>query len=304
MTPDALRIHDLSDLELAHRLAQGLDLVTGPFVFHIQSQESAVFNGIRRIYADFPLSQEGLRDFHVRVRRPANLRRWYRPQVVFEHDHDTPFKPLPAGHAFASLEWGMNWCVAGYAHHFLTLHAAVLERHGRAVMLPGEPGAGKSTLTAALSLSGWRLLTDETALVDLDTGELWPMARPINLKNSSIDIIQTFSSEAVFGDKAFDTHKGTVAHLKPSQETVLRMHEPCRIGWVIFPRWQSGSPTRLTRRPRADTFVFAAENSFNYSVLGETGFRTLEGVIREAECFDFRYSCLDDALATFERLSE
>lgn len=303
MIRDVTRIRDLSDQELTHRLAQGLDLETGPFVFHIQSRESAVFNGIRRIYADFPVSTEAVRDFHVRVQRPSNLRRWYHPQVVFEHDLQSPFKPLPANHAFASLEWGMNWCIAGYAHQYLTLHAAVLERNGRAVMLPGEPGAGKSTLTAALSLSGWRLLTDETALVDLDTGELWPMARPINLKNNSIDIIQAFAHDAVFGDKAFDTHKGTVAHLKPSQETVLRMHEPCRIGWVIFPRWQADSPARLTPRPRADTFVFAAENSFNYSILGETGFRTLEGLIGEADCYDFRYSQLEDALLTFERLS-
>lgn len=298
-----IRIRDLSNQELAQRLTQGLDLQTGPFVFHIQSREQSVFNGLQRLYADFPVSEEAVRDFHVCVRRPASLRRWYHPQVVFEHDRSAPFKPLPANHAFASLEWGMNWCIAGYAHHYLTLHAAVLERNGRAVMLPGEPGAGKSTLTAALSLSGWRLLTDETALVDLDTGVLWPLARPVNLKNSSIDIIQAFSSEAVFGDKAFDTHKGTVAHLKPTTETVLRMDEPCRIGWIVFPRWQADSPARLTKRPRADTFVYAAENSFNYSVLGETGFRTLEGLVREADCFDFRYGRLEDALTAFERLS-
>lgn len=302
-TPKVTCIKDLTDQALTQQLTKGLDLQTGPFVFHIQSKERVVFNGLRRIYADYPVSSESVRDFHVSVRRPASLRRWYHPQIVFEHDRHTPFKPLPADHAFASLEWGMNWCIAAYAHHYLTLHAAVLERNGLAVMLPGEPGAGKSTLTAALSLSGWRLLTDETALVDLDSGVLWPMARPINLKNNSIDIIQKFSSDAVFGDKAFDTHKGTVAHLKPSQETVLRMNEPCRIGWVIFPRWQKDSPTRLTRRPQADTFVFAAENSFNYSILGETGFRTLEGLIRAADCYDFQYSNLDDALRTFERLS-
>ena len=303
MTHQATRIRELSDQELAQRLAHGLDLETGPFVFHIESSETAVFNGIRRLYADFPISTEAVRDFHVRVLRPAGLRHWFHPQVVFEHDRKSPFMPLPAGHAFAGLEWGMNWCIAGYAHHFLTLHAAVLERNGRAVMLPGEPGAGKSTLTAALSLSGWRLLTDETALVDLDTGELWPMSRPINLKNNSIDIIQAFSSTAIFGDKAVDTHKGTVAHLKPSLDTVLRMHEPCQIGWVVFPRWRADAPARLTRRPRADTFVFAAENSFNYSVLGETGFRTLEGLVREAECYDFRYGNLQDALAVFEKLA-
>lgn len=297
------RIQDLSDQELMRQLAQGLDMETGPFVFHIKSAESSVFKGIRKLYADFPVSQSSIRDFHVQVRRPAGIRGWFKPQVRFEHDHENPFMPLPANHAFASLEWGMNWCIAGYAHQFLTLHAAVLERNGRAIVLPGEPGAGKSTLTAALSLSGWRLLTDETALVDLDTGMLWPMARPINLKNSSIDIIQAFSDQAVFGDRAFDTHKGTVAHLKPGTEAVLRMHEPCRIGWVVFPRWQADSPPKLISRPRADTFVFAAENSFNYSVLGEAGFRTLEGLIREAACYNFTYGRLEDALGIFERLS-
>jgi hypothetical protein len=290
-------------LALRQQLARGLNLETGPFVFRIQSDETPVFTGLRRLYADFPVSDEAVADFHVRIRRPPGLRRWYHPQVRFEHDRDIPFLPLPARHAFAALEWGMNWCIAGYAHHYLTLHAAVLERNGRAVLLPGEPGAGKSTLTAALSLSGWRLLTDETALVDLKTGLLWPMARPINLKNNSIEIIQAFAPDAIFGDKAVDTHKGTVAHLKPTTDAVLRMHEPCPIGWVVFPRWLNQGGPRLKARPRADTFVFAAENSFNYSVLGETGFRTLERLIRQAECYDFRYHTLEDALASFERLA-
>jgi len=298
-----MRLRDLTDRDLALRLARGLDIQTGPFVFQVRSREMAVFNGLRTLYEDFPVAQEGVRDFHVAIRRPGNLRRWYRPQVVFQHDRETPFKPLPAGHAFASLEWGMNWCIAGYAHHFLTLHAAVLERNGRAVLLPGVPGAGKSTLTAALSLSGWRLLTDETALVDLESGLMWPVARPVNLKNKSIDVIQAFSPEAIFGDKAFDTHKGTVAHLKPSRDAVSRMDEPCPLAWVVFPRWEADSPPRLVPRPRADTFVYAAENSFNYSVLGETGFRVLERLIRAADCYDFRYGRLEDALRVFERLS-
>ncbi len=298
-----MRIRDFTDDLLIRHLTHGLRLETGPFLFNIKSRESLVIKGIRKLYGDFPVSSEPTCDFHVHLRRPSNLRRWYHPQIVFEHDHSLPFKPLPANHAFASLEWGMNWCIASYTYHFLTLHAAVLERNGYAVVMPGEPGAGKSTLTAALSLSGWRLLTDETALIDLDRGLLWPLARPINLKNQSIDIIQAFSGEAIFGDKAFDTHKGTVAHLKPTRETVERMHEPCRIGWVIFPRWQAEISARLSVRPRANTFVYAAENSFNYSALGETGFRTLEKLIREAECFDFIYSDLEDALMAFERLS-
>jgi ABC-type thiamine transport system ATPase subunit len=84
----------------------------------------------------------------------------------------------------------LNWCVAGHAHHYLMLHAAVLEKNGRAVVLPGDPGAGKSTLTAALMLDGWRLLSDEITLINrrrwtARTG----LARPVSLKNASINII-------------------------------------------------------------------------------------------------------------------
>ena len=90
----------------------------------------------------------------------------------------------------------MNWCIAGHAHHYLMLHAAVLEKNGQAVILPGDPGAGKSTLTALLALSGWRLLSDEITLIDRDDGLIVPLARPVSLKNASIDVVRAFSSDA------------------------------------------------------------------------------------------------------------
>jgi HprK-related kinase A len=298
-----MRIGDLSPAQLIRRLADGLDLRTGPYVFHITSRETQVARGLHTLYADFPLESHALRDFHVGIERPANLRRWYRPQIRFIHDAQAPFTPLPANHALASLEWGMNWCIASYGHHLLGLHAAVLERQGRAVLLPGEPGAGKSTLTAALALSGWRLLSDEIALIRLDDGLLLPLARPVNLKNASIDIIRRRYAQAVFGPVSLDTHKGTVAHLKPPVESVTRMDEAALPAWIVFPRWEAGAPARFQPRSRADTFIYAGDNAFNYSLLGEAGFRTLQGLIDHCECLDFRYGELDDALAAFEKLA-
>ncbi|MDZ7592807.1 MAG: HprK-related kinase A [Rubrivivax sp.] len=284
-------------------LRRGLTLQTGPFRFRIQSAEPGVARGLATLYAGFPLGgDEGLRDFHVSVDRVPGPRRWLRPQIEFLHDGQAPFKPLPADQAFAMLEWGMNWCIATRAHHYLLLHAAVLERNGQAVILPGEPGAGKSTLTAALMLCGWRLLSDEMTMIDRDDGLIVPLARPVSLKNRSIDIIRAFDPSAVFGEVAHDTHKGTVSHLRPSTDSVHRMDEKARAAHIVFPRWKADAPTSLRPRPKADAFMHNASHAFNYSLLGRLGFELNAALIDDCDCWDFEYSQLDDALRAFEEL--
>jgi len=297
-----MRLRELAPAALRESLAKGLILQTGPFRIRVMSSTDEVFHGLHLLYGDFEIHGEGYADYHVRVDRVGGLRSYWRPQITFELDGVHPFLPLPADHAFASFEWGLNWCIAGHAHHYLTLHAAVLERNGRAVILPGDPGAGKSTLTAALSLSGFRLLSDEMTLVDRDDGLLVPLARPVNLKNNSIAVISAFSKDAVFGQEAHDTHKGTVAHLKPSQDSVLRAQEKVAPAFVVFPRWSAGAQTVLTPRSKADAFMHTANHAFNYEVLGRSGYELNAGLIDASECFDFSYSSLPEAIAAFTEL--
>lgn len=297
------RIGDLDRGELRQRLASGATLATGPFRYRLSTAMASVCDNLAKLYADFELGEDtGLRDYHIRVDRVPGLRRHWRPQVNFWFDERLPFKPLPADHAFAMLEWGMNWCIAGHAHHCLLLHAGVLERNGRCVILPGEPGAGKSTLTAALMLSGWRLLSDELTVIDRRTRRIWPLARPVNLKNQSIKIIRTTFPDAHFGSLAADTHKGSVCHLKPTPDSVARLHEPGRAAHVVFPRWQAGAETQLSPHPKADAFMQLASHGFNYSLLGRDGFEIAAALVDACRCWDFRYSQLSEAIRCFEDL--
>lgn len=298
-----LTLGQLDARTLSQRLCDGLSLATGPLRFRVRSPLHGVARGLHRLYAATPVREDaGFHDFHVELLPGRGPRRWLRPQVDFHVDGHSPFKPLPAAQAFAMLEWGMNWCVAARAHHYLLLHAAVLERHCRAVVLPGDPGAGKSTLTAALMLAGWRLLSDEITMVDRDDGLLVPLARPVSLKNRSIDVIRARDPAAVLGDVAADTHKGTVTHLRPSAQSVARMNEKARAVHVVFPRWRAGAATRLCPRPKADAFMHNATHAFNYSLLGRLGFELNAALIDACDCWDFEYSDLDDALRVFEEL--
>lgn len=299
-----LKLGSLSRQDLAGRLARGLTLTTGPFRYRVQSSLACVAQGLVTLYPEFPIDDDaGWRDFHIHVDPVGGPRRWFRrPHVNFWSDGVAPYNPMPSDHASALMEWGMNRCIATQAHHYLLLHAAVLERNGRCVVLPGNPGAGKSTLTAALSLSGWRLLSDEMTVIDRDDGLIVALARPISLKNQSIDIIRRFSSDAVFGETAHDTHKGSVGLLRPPKDSVDRVTEKGRAAHIVFPHWRADATTRLSRRPKADAFMHAASHAFNYSLLGRLGFDLNAALVDACDCWDFEYSELDEALRAFEDL--
>jgi HprK-related kinase A len=180
---------DISAPVSRRRLRRGaLTLRIGPFVVC----------EIYRLYHHHPLADGDFADYHVAVATPLGMRRWWRPQSLFLLDGRAPFKPPSRSQAVPFLEWGLNWCVASQVHQYLILHAAVIERDGYAAILPGAPGSGKSTLCAALIHRCWRLLLDELALIDMQSGQIYGLARPVSLKNESIDVIDQWSCDAVF----------------------------------------------------------------------------------------------------------
>ena len=300
-----LTVGALQRAELAARLqGDGLVLRTGPFANRIHSNVPQVLDGISLLYADYPVEEAGgFADFHLNLRRPVGPRRWFRPQVHFSRDGATPFKPLPLAQAYPMFEWVLNWCVSHNAHVYLIIHAAVVEKHGRAVILPAPPGSGKSTLCAALVGSGWRLLSDEMTLVRPEDCAVVPLPRPVSLKNASIGIIRAFNHDAVLSPPVENTTKGTIAHLKAPAASIARAAEPAQPSCIVFPRYQTGAATSLTPQSRARAFMQVADNAFNYQVMGARGFETLGRLVDACDCHAFSYSNLEEAVALFERLA-
>jgi HprK-related kinase A len=293
----------LSRAALAERLAAGLYLQTGPFVTCVRSRVPLIVDGLARLYPDYPISDSGYADFHLTINRPAGLRRWFRPQVCADFDGMMHFLPMPLAHAFPMFEWMMNWCISSRVHRYLLIHAAVLEQGGRAVILPAPPGSGKSTLCAILVDAGWRLLSDELALIDIQTGLLRPVPRPISLKNNSIDVVRRRVPDAVMSPPVHDTIKGTVAHWKAPTASIARADEAALPAWIIYPRYKAGAALALTPMPRARSMMQLADNAFNYSVLGETGFKLLGEMVERCDSYSFVYSDIDEAVAAFSQLA-
>ena len=211
---------------------------------------------------------------------------------------------MPAEQALPVLEWGLNLVIALRCHCFLMLHSAVLERNGRGLLLPAAPGDGKSTLCAGLAHRGWRTLSDEFGLIRPGTREMVPIPRPMALKNDSIEIIRAFAPNAHMGPATHGTRKGTVAHLKPTTDSVLRQSETAPASIVIFPRWVAGAEYSLQEVTQGEGFMRLASNAFNYELLGEAAFCTVRDIVGAARCYDLVYSDLEEATARITELAE
>jgi len=280
----------------------GLLLDVGLATTCVRTDSSALAAQVQAVYRHFPLRiSPAWADIRVRLglRRPS-LRFWQPPQALLHCDGRQIFPPLPADTLLPLLEWGCNWLIAQRMNHVLLLHAGVVERDGCALVLPAMPGSGKSTLTAALALSGWRLLSDEFGAYDPAAGAFRAVLKPVALKNESIGVIRRFAPAAELGPEFPNTRKGTVAHVAPPANAVARVQDLARPGAIVLPKWRAGAATRFEPVQPEVVFSALAFNAFNYPALGATGFHSVVKMVRACPAWQLVYSDLHDALATLD----
>ncbi len=300
-----MKLASLSKKALINSLnSSGLRLKIGGFNVCLLSSIPEVAEHLLSLYGAFDvINDHDFIDFYTSLTPPSIVRRYFRAQVNFSFDGYVPFKPLPYKQASALFEWGLNWCIANHSHQYLVIHAAVVECNGQAFILPGTPGSGKSTLCAALVCSGWRLLSDEMTLLSVVDGLVYPVPRPISLKNRSLDVIRKFSPDVVMGQVVNNTAKGAIGHVRPPDKSVDLGEIPAKPAKLIFPKYLEGSKTDLTPLSKSRALLKLAENCFNYNILGVQGFNRVGELIDTSDCYDFKYSNLNEAIALFTELA-
>jgi HprK-related kinase A len=299
-----VRIADISVESLLQRLSSdGLGIDFGAARARVRTALPAVAGMIQTLYSGYTTEDaEGMFDVTVDLRRVRGVRGFIRPQCELLCDGVPEIEPFPLDTPLPLLEWGTNYAIATRLFCYLLLHAGVVERGGRAIVMPAMPGSGKSTLTAALTLRGFRLLSDEFGVVRLGDARLLRMLRPLALKNESIDVIQRFEPTAIIGPRFPKTHKGTVAHLAPQASHVDARHEVANPALVVFPRFDPSAGVELEPVTKPRAFARLAVNSFNYHALGPDAFDALGQLVHESSCWQLRYGDLDGAIKALGEL--
>lgn len=279
-----------------------LSLQVGPVSFRIGSSWKQPIAALQGLYENYP-RPDGLCDFTVRLEPEKPSRRWVRPSVAIRGDYILPdAAPLAIQHGLLAAEMGMNLQMALGQKRFLLLHAATVERDGRALLMTGASGAGKSTLAALLGEHGWRLMGDEFGLLDLETGCLHPFPRAVSLKNHAIYVMEAIVEPERLGPWLRGTPKGTIRHLRPRGDAVARMAEPAQPSLILFPGFGRDHSPAIRPVAQAEVFVRLTQASTNYVALGARGFEALAGLVKSVPACAIDYPDTESAIALVEDL--
>lgn len=197
------------------------------------------------------------------------------------------------------LLWDVHGRAIGGSKEFLSLHAGAVSWDDTGIVLPAPPDSGKTTLVAGLTRAGFSYLTDEAALIDPITGELHPYPRALWFEPPTLQLFPE-----VRRSLPPDCRVEGRSHYQVSPDDLRpgAVGGPCRIRYVIAPRYAKGSSTFLEPISRAAGVHTLAKNAFNFEDFGALALSALAEIVRGADCYRLSIGDLSEAVALIENL--
>jgi hypothetical protein len=197
-----------------------------------------------------------------------------------------------------TVKW-LVWEAAINSHRFfLNIHAGAVGDGKGVIMLPAAPGSGKSSLTAALSRSGFDYFSDEIALLEEPDLALRPIPLAVCVKSTGWDLMAPFFPELGSLKSHHRADDKIVRYVPPPPFT--NGSDPGRsypVRRIVFPRYRADAATALKPLARVEALQRLMEECLVVPVpLTERRIARLVRWIKQVACFELPMSSLDDAV--------
>ena len=184
------------------------------------------------------------------------------------------------------------------------VHAGALARNGRALLLPGNAGRGKSTLSAGLAAAGFDLLSDDTTLLAGQPVQVAPLPTGLCTKRGAYPVLEPlFPRLAALPE--WPRPDGLVAkYLMPGLDFPTVSGEATfPVRWIAFPHYDPGHATSLRPLSRCEALQRLLPGV--YFLSGTLDAANLDAMIHWIEgvdCFELPLSSLDEAVSLLRSL--
>jgi hypothetical protein len=202
----------------------------------------------------------------------------------------------------AYLRWyfieGITWDLL--EAHLTAIHAGCVQLNDRGVLVCGDSGAGKSSLTFACARRGWTFLSDDSTMLVHGREGAVVVGNPyqIRFRESAINLFPELRAKQLAptftGEMAIELPTSDLPEIKTTLE--------CSIDYIAFLNRGPGGPARLLPFPKEtalewfEQFIFCREQD-----VVDAHKASLRNLLT-AQIFELRYSDLDSAVQRLESL--
>jgi len=180
----------------------------------------------------------------------------------------------------------------------MAIHAGLVSSNKGSILLPGESGAGKISLTMWMTNNGYSYHTDELVLINPTTLEVEVFPRPFNIKSHGIEAIRAVVD---LDDPA------NQADIMPGNQVTMFSHRllnpnfdsnPPAITRILFPRYDRSALNEVPRLTVAMAGIELMKTNVIARNLPEHGFSQLLSVVNRVPAYRLDYNPFD-ALPAF-----
>jgi hypothetical protein len=210
--------------------------------------------------------------------------------LTFESESDAVFAEYLLGQ--------VGYHLADKSQGGLVFHSAALGWRGRAVLVPGGIGRGKTTLTAWLVNKGLDYLTDELVFVPNDADAISALTRPLSLKERVI--AQNFFDFERYSQEIFSAPGSDLIPARLLGNVTPNVSR--RPGLWLFPHYQLDTQPEFLQLTPAQTAFSLLECLINARNLPEHGMSQVVRLAKLAPAYRLRYAHFDQIENEIDRL--
>jgi HPr Serine kinase C-terminal domain len=188
--------------------------------------------------------------------------------------------------------------------HLITIHAGCVMHRGKGVLLAGDSGAGKSSLSYACARRGWTFVSDDASAFQRNSSPLTVIGHPqkFRFREPVGELFPEFSglksTIRAYGKPTIEVRTRTIEYIQGAEESPVNA-----IVFLNRPAYESGPPVLIPLSPdevwnRLSFSVWAVQMPAFHERL--TALERLTAV----PSYELRYAEFDPALDLLERFVE